>query len=106
MIRNGGTLDGVRILGPRAAKLMTTNQVGTLHSSNGLGFGLGFQSVDRYGASGMAEVGAFGWGGAYGTTYQVDRASRMVVVLMLQLMPNGTDIQPKFMTSVYQALVN
>ena len=53
----------------------------------------------------MAEMGAFGWGGAYGTTYQVDPKSGMVVVLMIQLMPNATDIQPKFMTSVYQALI-
>ena len=106
MIRNGGALGGVRILAPRTAQLMTTNQSGTLHSTTGLGFGLGFQTVDRYGASGMAGVGAFGWGGAYGTTYQVDTGSRMVIVLMLQLMPNTTDIQPKFMTSVYQALVN
>jgi CubicO group peptidase (beta-lactamase class C family) len=104
MIRNGGAVDGVRILGSRAVQLMTTNQAGTLHSSNGLGFGFGFQTVDRYGASGMAGVGAFGWGGAYGTTYQVDPKSGMVVVLMIQLMPNATDIQPKFMTSVYQAL--
>jgi hypothetical protein len=27
----------------------------------GYRFGLGFQTVDRYGASGMAGVGAFGW---------------------------------------------
>lgn len=106
MIRNGGSLDGVRILSPRIVKLMRTNQVGTLHSTNGLGFGLGFQSVDRYGASGLAEVGAFGWGGAYGTTYQVDPASRLVVVLMIQLMPNGTDIQTKYSTAVYQSLIN
>ena len=106
MIRNGGALDGVRILGPRTVELMTTNQSGTLHSNTGLGFGLGFQTVDRYGASGMAGVGAFGWGGAYGTTYQVDPASRTVVVLMIQLMPNATDIQPKFSTAVYQALTN
>src|SRR5205807_2603714 len=96
MIRNGGALGGVRVLAPRTVDLMTTNQSGTLHSTTGLGFGFGFETVDRYGASGMAGVGAFGWGGAYGTTYQVDRQSRMVVVLMLQLMPNGTDIQPKF----------
>ena len=106
MIRNGGALDGVRILGPRTVQLMTTNQSGTLLSTTGLGFGLGFQTVDRYGASGMAEVGAFGWGGAYGTLYQVDPESHMVVVLMIQLMPNGTDIQAKFMQTVYQALVN
>ena len=106
MIRNGGALDGARILAPRTAELMTTNQSGTLHSTTGLGFGLGFETVDRYGASGMAGVGAFGWGGAYGTIYQVDRQSRMVIVLMLQLMPNATDIQTKFMTLVYQALLN
>jgi CubicO group peptidase (beta-lactamase class C family) len=104
MIRNGGTLGGVRILGPRATALMTTNQSGALHSTTGLGFGFGFQTVDRYGASGMASMGSFGWGGAYGTTYQVDREGHLVVVLMIQLMPNATDIQPKFMTSVYQAL--
>ena len=105
MIRNGGALGGVRILAPRTVDLMTTNQSGTLHSTTGLGFGLGFETVDRYGASGMAGVGAFGWGGAYGTTYQVDRQSHSVIVLMIQLMPNATDIQPKFSTLVYQSLV-
>jgi len=106
MIRNGGIANGVRILGQRAVDLMTTNQSGTLHSQTGLGFGFGFQTVDRYGASGMASVGSFGWGGAYGTTYQVDRKAGLVTVLMIQLMPNGTDIQPKFMTAVYQAFGN
>jgi len=106
MIRNGGALDGVRILAPRTVALMTTNQSGTLHSTTGLGFGLGFETVDRYGANGMAGTGAFGWGGAYGTTYQVDPQSRTVLVLMIQLMPNGTDIQPKFYTLAYQAILN
>jgi len=54
----------------------------------------------------LAGVGAFGWSGAYGTKYQVDPQSRMVIVLMIQLMPNTTDIQDKFYTSVYQALVD
>src|SRR5882757_2707584 len=48
MIRRGGAIDGVRILSPRTVALMTTNQVGTLHSPNGLGFGLGFETTDRY----------------------------------------------------------
>jgi CubicO group peptidase (beta-lactamase class C family) len=106
MIRSGGTLDDVRILGPRTVELMTTNQSGTLHSATGLGFGFGFETVDRYGAKGMAGVGAFGWGGAYGTTYEVDRISHLVNVLMIQLIPNRTDIQQKFSSGVYQALVN
>jgi CubicO group peptidase (beta-lactamase class C family) len=105
MIRNGGTLGGVRILAPRTVQLMTTNQVGTLHSVNGLGFGLGFETTDRYGANGMSSQGSFGWGGAYSTNYRVDPEARLVVVLMIQMLPNTTDIGQKFPTMVYQALV-
>lgn len=105
MIRNGGMLDGVRLLSPRTVQLMTTNQIGTLHSPNGLGFGLGFQTTDRYGANGMDSVGAFGWGGAYGTMYRVDPQARLSMLLMIQLVPNTTDIREKFPTLVYQALV-
>ena len=105
MIRKDGMLDGVRILAPRTVKLMTTNQVGTLHSSTGLGFGLGFETTDRFGANGMESAGAFGWGGAYGTMYRVDPEARLISLLMIQLLPNATDIRQKFPTLVYQALV-
>lgn len=106
MIRKGGVVDGVRILAPRTVKLMTTNQVGTLHSTTGLGYGFGFETTDRFGASGMEPVGAFGWGGAYGSWYRVDPEARLTMVLMIQLMPNATDIQTKFSTMVYQALLD
>ena len=106
MIRNGGSLGQVRILAPRTVRLMTTNQVGTLHSSTGLGFGLGLETTDRYGANGMDAPGAFGWGGAYGSNYRVDPESRITMVLMIQLMPNTTDIARKFPTLVYQALID
>jgi CubicO group peptidase (beta-lactamase class C family) len=104
MIRNGGALGTVRLLAPRTVDLMTSNQVGTLHSSTGLGFGLGFETTDRYGANGMDAVGSFGWGGAYGTVYRVDPQAHLVIVLMIQLLPNTTDIREKFPTLVYQAL--
>src|SRR5690349_16091153 len=103
-IRNGGELAGVRILAPRTAQLMTTNQSGTLHSANGLGFGYGFETVDRYGASSLSSVGSFGWGGAYGSWYRVDPVDRLTMVLMIQLIPNSTDIRSKFPTLVHQAL--
>jgi CubicO group peptidase (beta-lactamase class C family) len=106
MIRNGGRLGAVRILGPRTVQLMTTNQVGALHSTTGLGYGLGFETTDRYGANGMDAVGAFGWGGAYGSTYRVDPASKTVMILMIQLMPNATDIHGKFYALVHQALLD
>jgi CubicO group peptidase (beta-lactamase class C family) len=106
MIRNDGALDGVRILAPRTVALMRTNQVGTLHSTTGLGFGLGFETTDRYGANGMDDVGSYGWGGAYGTVYRIDPQARLTIVLMIQLLPNTTDIREKFPAMVYQALMD
>ena len=105
MLRRRGELDGVRILSPHAVDLMITNQVGSLFSQNGLGFGLGFQITDRYGAYSMTSVGSFGWGGAYGSTYWVDPKERLVGVFMIQQLPNSSDVAGKFPTLVYQALV-
>ncbi len=105
MIRNHGALGSVRILAPRTVDLMTSNQVGSLHSTTGLGFGLGFETTDRFGANGMDSQGAFGWGGAYGSVYRVDPRAHLVMVLMIQLMPNTTDIRTTFPTVVYQALI-
>jgi CubicO group peptidase (beta-lactamase class C family) len=104
MIRNDGMWNGKRILGPRAVELMRTNQSGSLHSSTGLGYGYGFQTVDRYGANGLEGLGGFGWGGAYGSIYRVDPEAKLTSVLMIQLMPNSTDAREKFLTLVYQAL--
>ena len=103
-IRLGGALHGSRILSPRTVALMTTNQSGTLHSTAGLGFGLGFETVDRYGAHSLSSVGSFRWGGAYGSTYLVDPEARLVLVFMMQLLPSRTDLAQKFPTLVYQAL--
>jgi CubicO group peptidase (beta-lactamase class C family) len=84
---------------------MTTNQIGTLHSTAGLGFGFGFQTTDRYGANGMDSVGSFGWGGAYGSIYRVDPNAGLVIVFMIQQIPNSTDLREKFPALVYQALI-
>lgn len=104
MVRRGGELDGVRILSPRSVRLMTTDQAGPLYGAEGRGFGYGFEVTQRYGANGMDGVGAFGWGGAYGTIYRVDPESRLVLVLMIQQLPNTTDVGGVFPTVVYQAL--
>ena len=105
MIRGGGALDGVRILSPRSVAMMNTNQVGSLHSPNGLGFGLGFETTDRYGANGMDDVVAAG-GRAHGTIYRINPEQKLVIMLMVQLLPNATDIREKFPLMVYQALMD
>jgi CubicO group peptidase (beta-lactamase class C family) len=104
-IRNGGVLGNARILSPRSVALMTTNQIGDIYNKTDMGFGFGFEVVERYGANGMEAPGSFGWGGAYGTNYRVDPSSGLVVILMIQLMPNETDFRDKFANLVYQSLL-
>jgi CubicO group peptidase (beta-lactamase class C family) len=106
MMLNGGELDGVRILSPKTIDLMTTNQVGTLFNwTPGQGFGLAFSTTDRVGADGLASVGAWGWGGAYGSMYKVDPKERLVMAFMIQQFPYGNEVASRFPTLVYQALV-
>ena len=94
MMLNGGELDGTRILSPHTVALMTTNQSGTLYAANGgQSFGLGFSIVERRGAdNSLYSPGAFGWGGAYGSQYRVDPAQGIVVVFMLNQLPNRADV--------------
>ena len=107
MMLNRGELDGVRILSPQTVALMTTNQTGTLFPSNGEGFGLGFSTIERLGADDtLFSVGAFGWGGAYGSQYRVDPKQGVVLVFMLNQLPNRSDVAGKFPVLVYQALTS
>ena len=106
MLLNGGALDGVRILSPATVRLMSTNQSGSLYTQNGQSFGLGFSIVERTGADNtLLSAGTYGWGGAYGSQYRVDPAERVVLVFMLNQLPNRSDVAAKFPTLVYQALV-
>jgi CubicO group peptidase (beta-lactamase class C family) len=62
--------------------------------------------VQRLGADNtMVSAGAYGWGGAYGSQYRVDPKERIVLVFMINQLPNRTDIASKFPNLVYQALV-
>ena len=112
MLLNGGEIDGVRLLSPKTVELMTVNHVGTLFaergpSDAGRGFGLGFDVIEDLGETGRhGSVGAFGWGGAYHTTYWADPKEKMVVLLMTQLLPAGnSDLHARFRALVYQSIV-
>jgi len=105
MVRSGGALGDVRLLSPRTVALMTHNQVGLLHNGPQMGWGLAFETTERVGGNGLEPVGAYGWGGAYGSVYRVDPADHLVLVLMLNQIPNDTDVRSKFQTLVYQAVV-
>jgi CubicO group peptidase (beta-lactamase class C family) len=108
MLQSGGEWGGIHILSPKSVELMTADHVGTLYGSPGNGFGLGFWVTKELGRNGEpGSVGAFGWGGAYHTTYWVDPAEKLVAVFMTQLLPaTGSDAQAKFKALVYQSIVD
>lgn len=107
MMLNGGELDGVRLLSPKTVELMTVNHIGSLYTTPGRGFGLGFETVDDLGRSGRyGSEGEFSWGGAYFSRYWVDPREQLVVVFMTQLIPSGgSDLQEKLRVLVNQAII-
>jgi CubicO group peptidase (beta-lactamase class C family) len=109
---DGGELGGVRLLSPKTIELMTVNHVGprlaeAWDDRHGMGFGLGFDVVVDLGEYARhGSLGAWGWGGAYHTTYWADPKEDLVALLMTQLLPAGdSDIQRTFRALVYQAIV-
>lgn len=107
MLQSGGEWGGVHVLSPKSVELMTADHVGDLYGSPGQGFGLGFWVTKELGHNGdPGSVGAYGWGGAYHTSYWVDPVEKLVAVFMTQLMPaTGSDAQGKFKALVYQSIV-
>jgi CubicO group peptidase (beta-lactamase class C family) len=106
MLRQGGTLEGARILAPSTVALMTRDHLGAVYGGPEVGFGLGFEVWEAPAmAARPGEPGQYGWGGAYATTYWVDPASRLVAVLMTQQLPAGPwQLHEKYRMAVYQAL--
>ena len=106
MLQSGGEWGGVHILSPKSVEIMTADHVGRL--SGDQGFGLGFWVTKELGKNGdPGSVGAFGWGGAYHTTYWVDPAEKLVAVFMTQLLPaGGSDAHGKFKALVYQSIID
>lgn len=108
MILNGGELNGTRILGRKSVELMTQNHLGDIPYSPGSGFGLGFQIITDLGDFGQpGSKGAYGWGGAYHSTYWIDPKENIVVVYLTQLIPaGGLDDADKLRALIYQAIVD
>jgi CubicO group peptidase (beta-lactamase class C family) len=106
MLLNGGELDGVRLLSPASVKLMTSDHVSNYLGAD-RGFGLGFETIEDVGAYGQpASEGAFGWGGAYHSSYWVDPAEGLVVVYLTQLAPaRGIDDFGKLRALIYSSIV-
>jgi CubicO group peptidase (beta-lactamase class C family) len=91
MLLNGGTLDGVRIIGRKTLRVMASNhlaasvKIGGTLLPPGHGFGLGFAVRTDEGMAPFAgSVGQFFWSGMAGTFFWIDPAEELFVVFMSQ----------------------
>jgi CubicO group peptidase (beta-lactamase class C family) len=116
MLLNGGSLDGVSILGRKTIDLMMTNQLTHLDPPvtefrPGDGFGLGGSIVVDVARRGrLGSVGQFGWSGATATYYTIDREEGLIAMLLMQHLPQDLPRDPPkisatFYNLVYQSLV-
>ena len=119
MLRRGGELDGVRLLGPRTLALMRANhlsgnqdlvalaQDGFSETANaGIGFGLGFATTLGEVSAGGLGAGDFFWGGMASTLFWVDPREDLVAIFMTQLIPSRTyNFRGPMKNIVYSAIV-
>ena len=121
MLRSGGTLGDVRLLGPKTLQLMRTNhlpgrrdltELSTSMFSEGIyqgvGFGLGFAVTTDPALTGLAgSRGEYWWGGMASTAFWIDPVEDVSVVFLTQLMPSSTyPIRRELRTMVNAAIVD
>ena len=116
---NGGELGGVRLLGPKTLKLMTSNHLpggrdlprcrarcSREATYDGIGFGLGF-AVTMNPAQTLlpGSAGEYYWGGAASTAFWIDPAEELITIFMTQLLPSSAyPIRRELRTMVYGAI--
>lgn len=118
-ILNRGELDGTRLLGRKTIDLMLENHLdGDLaamgqprfaeSSYEGIGFGLGFSvMLDPARAQILGTPGEVSWGGLASTSFWIDPAEEMAVVLLAQLIPSSAlPIRRELRVLTYAALVD
>jgi CubicO group peptidase (beta-lactamase class C family) len=97
MLLQGGVLNGVQVLRPQSAKLMTTNRLTReqrqrpstgIALGRGEGFGLGVSVVTEPAMyRGWGGRGSFGWGGAFGGWWQADPEQQMLMLWLQECLP-------------------
>jgi CubicO group peptidase (beta-lactamase class C family) len=110
MLCNGGQLNGKRLLSPWTVDTMMTNNVGNLFEGQigrppkGVGFGLGGEVVLNAAEARMRKPnGSYGWDGAFGTYWWVNRKEQIVAIYFVQI--PGRAQQYDFDNAVSQAVV-
>ena len=90
LMRNRGTLDGVRLVSRKTIDWMTADHLGAIPANGdmllpGHGFGLGFAVRTHAGLAPQAgSVGTYFWTGIGGTSFFVDPAEDLFAMLLTQ----------------------
>lgn len=113
MVRNGGELDGQRILQPQTVELMTTDQLPRAafpisfgqEIRHGTGFSLGFSvRTENTAWDPAGHVGEYGWGGAASTHYWASPQDDLIVITLEQIMPYQWDTEFGLKQTLYDAI--
>ena len=110
MMLNGGTLDGVRLLGRKTVENMTADHLGALPRAGdvlpvGHGFGLGVAVKTHLGmGTELGSVGTYGWSGAGGTAFFVDPREALFALVMVQAPGQLDEVRELFRQLVYAAI--
>ena len=108
MLCSGGEWNGKRLLGPKTVDLMSSVFVpDTLPGRTpGQGYGLSVVVVnDPVAAGHRVSKGSFGWDGAFGTHFWVDRKEQLVGLMMIQTDNPDRQADRDFENAVMQAIV-
>jgi CubicO group peptidase (beta-lactamase class C family) len=90
MILNRGELDGVRVLKPETVALIFENHLK--------------HPTMKYGLGGIVNgAGSYGWGGADGTQFVVDRSKRTFTLFMVQTQHYKASTYPAFLALANEA---
>jgi CubicO group peptidase (beta-lactamase class C family) len=106
MLVNGGELNGVRLLSPRLVELMgSVFAPDTLPGRpKGESYGLSVRVVnDPVARNSFLSEGSFGWSGAFGTHFWVDRKEKLIAIAMTQT--SNQEFLRDFENMVMQAVV-
>jgi CubicO group peptidase (beta-lactamase class C family) len=107
MLSNGGEWNGTRLISPRAVDLMgSVFAPDTLPGRpSGESFGLSMRVVnDPAARNSFLTEGSFGWSGAFGTHFWVDRKENLIAIAMTQT--SNQEFLRDFENMVMQAVVS
>ncbi|MCH4033227.1 MAG: beta-lactamase family protein [Lachnospiraceae bacterium] len=109
----GTSSDGVRILGSKTVKMMTTNALTPTQQQDfdwihmrGYGYGYGVRTMTNPSFGGSnSNIGEFGWAGLAGTDLIIDPTEQLTVVYGHQRIPNDEPyIHPRLRNVIYASL--